>query len=234
MYPHRIRLRGPWEYQPLARCVGDDRPLPPPGRMTLPAHWSAGGLFDFAGTVQFRRRFGYPGRIDAHERVFLTFAGHRGLATAYLNGFLLADPLPSEPCEFEVLHHLQARNELRIDLQGDATAGLTGEVALEIRCQAFLRRLALHRNGANWCLSGEVVGQSQGPLELYLVVDRHTVAYQPIVPTPQGQPFALAFPTTGMDGEPARMLQLDLVAAAVVWYTTQMELPELSTDSDVP
>ena len=71
MYPHRIRLRGPWDCEPLARLApgASDGALPPPGRMTLPCRWAEGGLTDFAGRVRFRRRFGYPGRIDAHERV---------------------------------------------------------------------------------------------------------------------------------------------------------------------
>src|SRR5262245_97069 len=67
MYPHRIRLRGPWECQPLAPDG------PPPRRVTLPCRWADGGLGDFRGPVRFRRRFGYPGRLDAHERVWLTF-----------------------------------------------------------------------------------------------------------------------------------------------------------------
>ena len=71
-YPHRIRLRGPWECEPLER----GRPArPPPRRMTLPCRWADGGLKDFSGRVRFRRRFGYPGQIDAYERVWLTVAG---------------------------------------------------------------------------------------------------------------------------------------------------------------
>ena len=52
MYPHRIRLRGPWECEPLARAEGADMPLPPPCRMTMPCRWSAGGLAEFAGRVR--------------------------------------------------------------------------------------------------------------------------------------------------------------------------------------
>src|SRR6266849_10307562 len=92
MYPHRIRLRGPWECEPLARIAPDEHgqtgrdSLPPPCRMTMPCRWSEGGLENFAGRVRFRRRFGYPGRIDAHERVWLTFAGIGGTAEVWLNG----------------------------------------------------------------------------------------------------------------------------------------------------
>jgi len=83
MYPHRIRLRGPWECEPLARFVvsADGRKetstvdLPASRKMTMPCRWSEGGLKNFSGRVRFRRHFGYPGRIDENERVWLTFAG---------------------------------------------------------------------------------------------------------------------------------------------------------------
>src|SRR5881227_2389651 len=94
MYPHRIRLRGPWECEPLARSVvrADvtrelrQEELPPKCRMLLPCRWSERGLHDFAGRVRFRRRFGYPGRIDAYERVWLTFAGAGDRSLVALNG----------------------------------------------------------------------------------------------------------------------------------------------------
>src|SRR5438477_13088651 len=97
MYPHRIRLRGPWECEPLARAVSDAQgrsemvveALPPPRRMVLPCRWGEGGLADFAGRVRFRRRFGLPRQLDAHERVWLTFAGVDGVAWLSLNGDLL-------------------------------------------------------------------------------------------------------------------------------------------------
>src|SRR5262245_45433612 len=85
MYPHRIRLRGPWEHEPLARAAGDDRPLPPPGPLRLPARWADGPLADFAGRVRLRRPFGYPGRLDDHERVFLVIDGAAGCRAVTLN-----------------------------------------------------------------------------------------------------------------------------------------------------
>src|SRR5579875_585868 len=116
-YPHRIRLRGPWECEPLLR-YGDnvEHPLPPPCRMTMPCRWSEGGLPDFSGRVRFRRSFGYPGRIDAYERVWLTFAGIGGKAEARLNDHLLgriadAGETPVSPdIEFEVTPLLRPRN----------------------------------------------------------------------------------------------------------------------------
>src|SRR5919204_207462 len=93
MYPHRIRLRGPWECEPLARLVrrADGRvemvpeALPPGGRMTPPCRWREGGWPDFAGRARFVRRFGLPRRLDPHERVWLTFAGVDTVAEVTLN-----------------------------------------------------------------------------------------------------------------------------------------------------
>src|SRR6266581_1383182 len=103
MYPHRIRLRGPWEYEALAPAAGDQPlPLPAPGRMTMPCAWGDGPLAGFAGRVRFRRRFGYPGRLDAHERVWLTFAGASDRAAVSLNGTPLGRHEGPGGFEFEV------------------------------------------------------------------------------------------------------------------------------------
>jgi beta-galactosidase/beta-glucuronidase len=136
MYPHRIRLRGPWECEPLARLGADDRAEPPPARrMTMPCRWGEAGLADFAGRVRFRRRFGYPGRIDSHERVWLTFAGIEAVAEVRLNDHFLGRREGKDgPFEFEVTPLLQARNELIVDVEAASDrGGLWGEVALEVR-----------------------------------------------------------------------------------------------------
>jgi beta-galactosidase/beta-glucuronidase len=142
MYPHRIRLRGPWECEPLARFViGMDgrkeeitTDLPPPRHMTMPCRWSEGGLSDFSGRVRFRRHFGYPGRIDDNERVWLTFAGVENKAEIWLNGQFLGRQEGARPSDFEVTKLLGIRNELRVEVESEAeTGGLWGEVAMEIR-----------------------------------------------------------------------------------------------------
>ena len=68
MYPHRIRLRGPWQCEPLARAIQHadghvemvPQDLPPPCPMIMPCRWGESSLGDFAGRVRFRRRFGVP------------------------------------------------------------------------------------------------------------------------------------------------------------------------------
>lgn len=230
MYPHRIRLRGPWECEPLTRH-GDraNEPLPPPRRVEVPCRWDEVGLSDFAGRVRFRRRFGYPGRIDAHERVWLTFTTFAGKAEIRLNGHVLGSRNESSgESEFDATGLLQARNELVVDVEGTAEeAGLWGEVALEVRCTAFLRRLCRHailsKDRPELRVTGQVVGVAERPLELYIVVDRSVAAYRVVTATPEGQDFEIVVPDVAMEkgresGGPA--VQVDLVNGATVWYTS--------------
>src|SRR5579875_154371 len=203
MYPHRIRLRGPWERE----------------------------LID-TGRVRFRRRFGYPGRIDAYERVWLTFAGIGGKAEIRLNSHLLgciisptgATPAPPA-CEFEVTPLLRPRNELVVEIEGAAEqSSWEGDVALEVRCTAFLRDLrtfAIQKGEkVDWHVSGQVVGTAERPLELYLLLDRSVAGYQVVTATAEEQPFEFLVPDL-----PAvnRLIQVDLVNGAVVWYTSVSE-----------
>lgn len=224
MYPHRIRLRGPWEYEPLARVDGTGAPSP--GSMTMPCRWHAGGLADFSGKVRFRRRFGFPSRIDTHERVWLTFAGADRSAEVWLNGTFLGRHDGDGPFEFEITGLLQARNELRIDLEGSAQrGGLWGEVALEIRCTAYLRcqrfETTVKDQTVFLYVHGEVVGMAERPLELYLLLDGTTVAYATIPAAPEGQPFQLnseGLEKTIWEARKPHHVQIDLVNGASVWY----------------
>jgi hypothetical protein len=222
MYPHRIRLRGPWECQPLERRPASE-PLPTPLRMTLPCRWADGGLPGFAGWVRFRRRFGYPGQIDSHERVWLTFDALAGPIAIVLNDTPLGQHQePAQRLELDVTALLRPRNELVVDVEGDAhTGGLTGEVALEIRCLAFLRDVQAHPNRGEIEVTGMVVGWSERPLELYVVCDRRTVAYTRVTPAPAGQPFQVR--TEGVAPSAATPpVQVDLINGATVWYSVQV------------
>jgi hypothetical protein len=73
--------------------------------------------------------------------------------------------------------------------------GLWGEVALEVRCRAFLRGVRAWPEFAGGIvrvhIQGEVVGTSDRPLELYLLLDDSTIAYRMLEPTALGQSFDL-------------------------------------------
>lgn len=220
MYPHRIRLRGPWECEPLAPA-DPARPLPPPCRMHMPCRWRDGGLAEFAGRVRFRRRFGYPGRIDDTERVWLTFAGLTPAAAIHLNGQALGAADTSSAFEFEITPLLQPRNELVVEVAVDAgtDGGLWGEVALEVRRTAFLVDVRLQLREGQLHVAGVIAGAASRPLELYVVLDRSTVAYGM---AEAGQSFSLVSEPLVLEGR--HEVRVDLVDGAVVWYTLERGL----------
>jgi hypothetical protein len=231
MYPHRIRLRGPWECEPLARTSGNE-PLPPPCRMNMPCMWKDGGLKNFAGRVRFRRRFGLPLHIDSHERVWLTVDGLWDRADIWLNGLFLGNyegPRDSlwTRREFEVTALLRPRNELIVEVEGTADhGGLWGEVALEIRCTAFLRAITFSRiskEGHRLRVCGQAVGESERALDLYVLADNATVAYATIQPQKDGCPFELISDTLdeALFAESRQSpvdVRVELVNGGVVWY----------------
>jgi hypothetical protein len=201
MYPHRIRLAGPWE-------CGQERVI-------LPRHWS-----NLAVPVRLRRRFGYPGRIDDYERVWLTFASVAGRALVCLNGTALGSI--EGPAEFEVTRLLGERNALEVEFAArGGDAGLTGEVALEVRRTAFLRNLRVSvADGLH--VRGEVAGQADEPLELYVICDRRTAAYAAVE---AGKPFQVSAGLVGLENstQPTE-IRVDLVQGAEVWYREERQL----------
>lgn len=215
MYPHRIRLRGPWECEPLA-----GEPLPPACRMTMPCRWREGGLGDFAGRVRFRRRFGLPRQIDPHERLWLTFAGIEGAADLSLNRQPLGRAVHGPyPLDYEVTALLQPRNELIVEVESPGgDGGLWGEVALEIRATAYLRNVRIVSEAAKLSVAGEVVGVAEQPLDFYVLVNGATVHYSTLAANEAGQPFAVvAEVPENLPPGPVEV-RVELVNGAVVWY----------------
>jgi hypothetical protein len=230
-YPHRIRLRGPWECEPLQRLTAPGarpEPLPKPLRMTMPCCWREGGLGEFAGRVRFTRSFGYPGRIDPGERVWLTFAGIEGVAEVSLNGHPLGHH-EAGPFDHEVTPLLGERNRLVVEIEeSTGRGGLWGEVALEIRRTAFLRRVQAWVTRVNPSgqveIAGEVVGTAERPLDLYVLVDGANCAYRTVAPSPGGEPFRVAGEPPAGEVREGALVRVELVDAATVWYAVEVPL----------
>jgi hypothetical protein len=185
-YPHRIRLRGPWQSEPVA------------------------------GGVRRVRRFGYPGRIDADERVWLTFGGSAGRVEASLNGQALGSHDGGAPFEHEVTPLLRPRNELVMRIEGGGESW--GEVALEVRRTAFLRGVRATADGGRVRVAGEVVGSAGRPLELYVLLEGHTVHYTTVEPAADGRAFEVVAEGAG------KQVQVELVDGACVWYAVELPL----------
>jgi hypothetical protein len=187
----------------------------------MPARLHNYGLADFAGRVRLSRRFGYPGRIDAYEHVWLTFAEIAGRAEVTLNGQRLGTGL-SGACEFEATWVLGPRNWIEVLLDADRSdAGLPGEVALEIRRDAFLRSVSARpAPGGAIALAGLVVGTSVRPLELYVLGDGRNMAYALVEASAEGQPFNVSI----MPESTPQQIRLELVCGAEQWYAVELPL----------
>ena len=153
MSPHVIRLRGPWRYEPLARYVRDGAgkwsidtaPLPPAGRVEMPADWSAALGADFRGRVRYVRSFGCPTNLAPGDVVSLSFAAAVGQLSIAINGHSLGQYGGSTlPVSFDITRRLRDRNELVVEVEHPVLAdetfasddaqpgGLVGEVRLQI------------------------------------------------------------------------------------------------------
>jgi len=93
-HPHVIRLRGPWDLQPLAHLSrgADGSPvesvdnLPPAQRINPLTDWGAALGAEFRGRVRYSRRFNRPTGLDASERVWLIVEGVDGRGQCSLDG----------------------------------------------------------------------------------------------------------------------------------------------------
>jgi hypothetical protein len=216
MYPHRIRLRGPWEYEVLDAPGGETTA----SRVVMPCpHWDGP-----AGHLRFRRRFGYPGRIDAHERVWLVFDGLLATVRVAVNDADLGTH--TDAVEVDITHLLGPRNELAAEVPELVSGqGLWDEAALEVRCTAYMRNIQLKRVEEEIHATGEVVGSAEGPLELYLVADRSPAGYTKVDPAGGVQAFELRAEGTNREGEPVGRVTIELIQGAVVWYTVELAVP---------
>jgi hypothetical protein len=229
-YPHRIRLRGPWQVQPL-HGLDVSQPLPAALTMRMPGRLSDTPLHDFRGRLRFRRRFGYPGRIDIWECVWLTFAGIEGQASVGLNGQKLGEL--GGPGDFDVTRLLQIRNEVTVELQCTApTCGLSGEVALEVRATAFLQHVRFVVTGDCLQAHGIVVGKAERPLDLYLLAGNHCKEYKHIIATESGQPFTLQTQLPSSVEDTVLPVRVELVDGGTVWYFVDGTVKGQTTTGD--
>jgi hypothetical protein len=237
MYPHRIRLRGPWTCQQLYRIVvgpagGISRSselLPPAFRVTMPSSWIDAGLGDFRGGLRLVRPFGYPGRIDDFERVWLTFAGLGGIATVTLNDTILGNiDGRGSPADFEITALLKPRNLLVVEIESQAAlGGLWGEVALEVRATAFLRDVRFEIRAEQLVAHGIVIGDASRPLDLYLFAGGKFLTHDLVQPTVKGQPFTLMGGISGHQWPSPLPARVELVDVSAIWHVVEgaVDLP---------
>ena len=70
---------------------------------------------------------------------------------------------------------------LTVEVEAAANGGLWGEVALEVRCTAYLRKMKAAITGDAGAIilvvTGEIIGFAERPLDLYVLVENSTVSY---------------------------------------------------------
>jgi hypothetical protein len=205
-YPYRIRLRGPWEAEPLD----------PPGerrRVTIPAQFGECGLSG-CRRVRFRRRFGRPRQLDECERVWLVGEGLSGRADLQLNGMVIGQ-IEGGAFAFPVVRPLDERNELIVNVTADGDGGLWGDVALEIRCPAYLDNVRIEPANGGWRVVGEVAGEAEAPLDVYVLTGGRTIGYAACA----GGRFEIVTEEIEMSPETMRV---ELVNGSVVWYVAEV------------
>lgn len=169
MYPHRIRLRGPWTAEPLShtRLWGDgrhemvDATVPAAVSMTPPCRWTTAGLADFSGQVRFRRRFQWVHELAPFEQLWLCFLGVDYFAEVTLNGHQLGRHEGAFlPFGFNITPMVRPSNELTVVVDCPALAepsaakhlwrsnlsaggGLWGTVMLEVRRNVHLQQVQI-------------------------------------------------------------------------------------------
>lgn len=152
---HTIRLRGPWQLEPMFRYVrradgGFERQesgLPEAARMQMPADWGAALGADFLGRVRYVRTFNAPPGLQPEERVWLVVEPQRSLARVVMVEETLGEVRAEGPLQrFDITHRLSPHNRLEIFVDHPALScmddaiggddfqpgGLVGEVRLEI------------------------------------------------------------------------------------------------------
>jgi hypothetical protein len=141
----------------------------------------------------------------------------RGRGALQLNGHELGAVGGGEAFSFHVTVLMAERNELTIDLTAEnGEDGLSGDIALEIRCAAYLTGLRAEAGDGRLLVTGSVDGDWVGRLEIYILVDARTVGYQVCG---AGESFELL--TDPLLGTPAEA-RVELVNGGVIWYAADV------------
>jgi hypothetical protein len=223
MYPHRIRLRGPWEMDVVSLAGGLSTV-----RVTMPAPWNEIGLEGHSGIVRFRRRFGLPRHLEDWERVWLVCQGLAGRASWSLNGTKVVPAAGGEGVlEAKITPLLCERNELNVELKpGDPDRLVWEELALEIRCRAILQniRAIAKRAEDGWIILvfGEVVREQPGDsLEVYALIDGANQGYRQLPSDDAVSRVEFGLPWRAEADDREVTVRLDLVNVSTIWHTVE-------------
>lgn len=124
---HIIRLRGPWQIEPL-----DGSEPAASVETVIPGDWTTALGANYLGRARYIRKFGLPTNLTT-ERVYLVIESVAAAGAIELNGKSLGIQIAADgPRRYEVTGQLALRNELRIIVTPSDQPGGLGEVRLEI------------------------------------------------------------------------------------------------------
>jgi hypothetical protein len=212
MYPHRIRLRGPWE---ATNADGSTQ------RVDLPGGWHQ--FISGGDTIPklVRRRFGLPRTLDPDEHVFLMCRFDGRLSCELNEQPINLDHASGDDAEWNVTRLLQARNVVAMSFWPGHRELDPPEVSLEIRGPVYLQDVSATPNG--WV--GQVIGEDRPHLELHLLA-RGRAIFRIAVKT--NERFVIPFPVELPDGSYsplAPLWQLELIELANRWYSVELPAP---------
>ena len=153
--PYIIRLRGPWQLEPLERYIRRNdgvwerstENLPAAARDKMPADWSAIFGRDLRGRVRYRRSFQMPTGLDEGQRVLLAVEPPRSCGTVTLGGEQLGIVRAGDPPgRYDITDRLRESNFLEIVVEhpplddaafsnDDNATRLPGGLASEVRLE---------------------------------------------------------------------------------------------------
>jgi beta-galactosidase/beta-glucuronidase len=251
-YPHAIRLRGPWQFEPLCRYVENQAgevvqsraELPAVGRVTVPGDWGAYLTGDFRGRVRYRRAFHAPANLDPHERLWLVVEGVDARGTASVNGVVLGE-IPGYAVErsFDITALVAPNNHLTLDVDVPLEAssadcvlrpgreglagGLIREVRLEVRAPWFIEGLAIWSDARSdtFIATGTVAGDASAKLAVVVSGCQRELAY---VEVQAGHAFEIEFQAAGFaawscDQPKAEALEVKLLGPSASVWQKQLE-----------
>lgn len=228
MYPHRIRLRGPWEAK-FASSDGQSEEK----RLNFPSTWAALPQ-DLNGPVRLVRNFGRPRELDENEHVWLTWSGVTATASLQFNSDLLGNAI-SHSGSVEVTSHIRERNELIVEFGSPGSPGAGfGDFALEVRGPVYIEGARFVPEGSS--VEGAVRGELVKNLELYLLMFGLTVHRQLIELLPSGMAFSIPCPrpTAVPKTREFPPIRLELIEGSNLWWRVDLPVDFASPDSSIP
>lgn len=210
MYPHRIRLRGPWT---LKTGTGQF--------LSVSIDEGLRNAFEpTASAIQLCRRFSWLHQFQPHERLWLVLEQSAVMGATLNEVTLELTAIAEAHQECEITSLARRSNSLALNLPANPAGPAFPQVALEVRCRTFLRQPTWHIDTAHQSLEigGLLVGANESPLDLYVRVGEVNVLYTPVHADKACSRFRYQIEIRPHAMTVEEPIQIDLVKDGVIWH----------------